>query len=73
MLLAAGGEAGEEPCECTGDVVVAGDVHVVFDRFVGSICCSASVFCGGVRGRVSANNEATLKLLKRELVLCNCC
>lgn len=39
------------------------------DKFVGSIMSMGSV---GLRGLVSASNDATLKLLKRELDLCIC-
>jgi len=42
-----------------------GDVAAELERFVG-----ASLALLGVRGRVSASSEATLKLLSLELLLC---
>lgn len=71
--MTTGGEAGEEPCETAGDVVEEG---VEEERFVGACCCSSGVWAGervgvdvGGCGLVSANNDATLKLLRRELDL----
>lgn len=72
MLCAALGEAGEEPAGETGDNVTAG---VWLDKLRGSICIASALWVRVgdkfAAGRVSANSEATLKLLRRELVLFN--
>lgn len=52
-----------------GEVAAEG----VLDKLVGNICVPPSALQGGVRGLVSANSDATLKLLSLDEVLWMAC